>query len=904
MWKFFRSPMVVAVLLGACVSLGVLAARGIGILEFLELAAYDWGLRLRTEATGSDSRIVFVGVTEEDIRNQGRWPLTDATLARALKVLTEARPRAIGLDIYRDIEVPPGRDDLNAILSGNSHIIAVTKFGDRGVPGIPPPPILRKTDQVGVNDLLIDPDGIIRRGLLFLDDEEGVAPSFALRLALLYLKEEGITPQPDHANPQHLRLGPTTLRPLEANDGAYAGADARGYQILLDFRGARSPFSFISLTSLLSGQVDPGTFRDKIVLVGVMAESVHDFFHTPTGSGLQLERATFGTVVHAHIVSQLLRAGLEGHRPMATPTDKQEAAWILLWAMLGAALGLWVRSPWNFALLATCGLVVLALTVYAAFLSGWWITLAPPALAWLISAALVTAYMSNQEKHQRAVLMQLFSRHVSPEVADIIWQQRDQFLDGGRLRSQKLTATVLFVDLKGFTSVAEKMDPQALMDWLNTCIDTMAQQVIAHGGVIDDYAGDSIKVNFGVPLARKTEAEIQRDAISAVNCALAMEEALTRLNARLEEQNLPHIGMRIGIYTGPVVAGSLGSAQRLKFTTVGDTVNTASRLESLDKDVGDPGYSSDPCRILIGESTWRCLDRQFHTQLVSQISLKGKDEKITVYRVLGRKEPVAHDGIQGEKTMKNVKKAAVVTLVGLLLGALASGDAPADQQGKPTQPTVEAPNKKPPPTASMLVYNPPKRGAPGGRVGGGTRGTDQSFTLSVLAPSHTGLTVNDQPILHWFLSKAITSPVELTLIDERGVKPILETRLTPPFPPGVHRVKLADHNVRLSQGKYQWFVALVVDPERRSRDILAGGSIELVDPSQGISAKLSQIGMANAPQIYAEAGLWYDAVTAISDQIEAAPSDINLRKQRASLLQQAGLTDVAEYDLSAGTAGR
>lgn len=166
------------------------------------------------------------------------------------------------------------------------------------------------------------------------------------------------------------------------------------------------------------------------------------------------------------------------------------------------------------------------------------------------------------------------------------------------------------------------------------------------------------------------------------------------------------------------------------------------------------------------------------------------------------------------------------------------------------------------------------------------------------------MTVHDQPVLYWFLSKAITSPVELTVVDERGVKPILETRLAPPFSPGVQRVRLADHGIRLSQGKYQWFVALVVDPDRRSRDVLAGGSIELVEPSQGFSVKLSQTGMANAPLIYAEAGLWYDAVTAISDLIEAAPSDINLRKQRASLLRQAGLTDVAEYDLSAGTGGR
>ena len=147
---------------------------------------------------------------------------------------------------------------------------------------------------------------------------------------------------------------------------------------------------------------------------------------------------------------------------MATVSDGLEAAWILLWSVLGGALGLRVRSPWRFSLSAASGLLLLGLADYLAFVKGWWIPLVPPAMAWLGSAAVVTAYMSNQEKQQRALLMQLFSKYVpNEEVAEIIWQQRDQLLDGGRLRSQSLTATVLFTDLMGFTSVAEKRDPQA-----------------------------------------------------------------------------------------------------------------------------------------------------------------------------------------------------------------------------------------------------------------------------------------------------------------------------------------------------------------------------------------------------------------------------------------------------------
>jgi len=122
------------------------------------------------------------------------------------------------------------------------------------------------------------------------------------------------------------------------------------------------------------------------------------------------------------------------------------------------------------------------------------------------------------------------------------------------------------------------MDPQALIDWLNTYHEAMAQLVMKHGGIVDEYSGDGLKADFGVPVPRTTEAEISQDAVNAVNCALAMKREIKRLNASWQERNLPTVNMRVGIFTGPVVAGSLGSTQRLKYTTIGNTVNIASRL--------------------------------------------------------------------------------------------------------------------------------------------------------------------------------------------------------------------------------------------------------------------------------------------------------------------------------------
>ncbi|MBI3796169.1 MAG: adenylate/guanylate cyclase domain-containing protein [Deltaproteobacteria bacterium] len=634
----FRSPLVASLLVSVLVFLGVFTLRSLGSLEAVELAAYDWYLRLRPDPSLPDSRIVLITITETDIRNQGRWPLTDATLARALEILSQYQPRAIGLDLHRDVPVPPGREALEAILTSTPNIIVAEKFGHGTELGIPPPSVLENTDQVGFNDIVVDPGGIVRRGLLFLDDGVNVSYAFALRLALLYLQVEGITPQPDVSNPQYIRLGHMTIRPLAANDGGYVGADTRGYQFLLDFREIRGSFPSFSLTALLSGEIAPEVIKDKIVLVGVAAESVKDFFYTPYSRGLYVKQQIPGIALHAQIVSQLLRSGLEGSAPVATLSEWYEGGWVLLWSMLGGISGLWVRSPWRFLLLAASGLLILSLVVYWAFLHGWWIPLVPPAIAWLLSATILTAYMSNQEKGQRALLMQLFAKHVSPEIAEAVWQQREQFLRGGRPRSQELMVTVLFSDLKGFTSVSEKMTPQALMDWLNIYAEAMAQLVIEHGGVIDDYAGDGLMANFGVPLARTTEAEIGQDAKNAVNCALAMERELNRLNILWQEQNLPTMAMRVGIFTGPAVAGSLGSAQRLKYTIVGDTVNIASRLESFDKDLVEQNLTQNPCRILIGEATLQYLDEQFKTQRIGEVSLKGKEQKITVYRVVGRED--------------------------------------------------------------------------------------------------------------------------------------------------------------------------------------------------------------------------------------------------------------------------
>jgi len=199
-----------------------------------------------------------------------------------------------------------------------------------------------------------------------------------------------------------------------------------------------------------------------------------------------------------------------------------------------------------------------------------------------------------------------------------------------------------------------------------------------------------------------------------------------------------------------------------------------------------------------------------------------------------------------------------------------------------------------------LLYHPPRGlGAPsaGRRVGGGTRGTNKSIPiLSVLAPDHTGLTVREQPDLYWFASDVVTTPVELTLTLEKGDTPLLEKRLPVPTKAGIQRVRLSDYGVKLIPGeRYNWSIALVLDPKRRSKDIIAMGAIERVDRAD---INLVAAPTTDAFYRFAADGLWYDAVMVISELIETTPADMTLRKHRAELLDQVDLPEIGNFDLT------
>lgn len=620
------NPALASVFIGLIVSAAVIVLVKTQVMVSMELFAYDYFVRMERSGQPED-RVVLIGVTEDDIQRQGRWPLSDGTIADLFDRLEKAGARVIGIDIYRDLAVPPGHDRLQDAFGKYGNIIAVHKFGGDGARGVGPPPALEGTERVGFNDVIIDRDGTVRRSLLFLDDGQSVYFSFPLRLALAYLAEDGVYPRPDETRPEWLKLGGVTIKPLEGSAGGYVGADTRGYQTLLDFDSG--DFSRYTLTEALEGAIPPGKLKNKIVIIGVTAESVNDFFHAPYEKGGGAGGAVFGVELHAHAVSQFLRAALEGEELTSSLRDEIELGLIILCGLAGGLLGRFARSPWRFAMFLAAGVALLFLAGLAAFFNGVWTPMVAPATSWPASAAIVTAYVSSREKSQRALLMRLFSSFVSKDVAEDLWRHREHFLDSGRPKPQRLTATALFTDLKGFTTVSEKSEPKELMDWLNEYMEAMAALVADNGGIVNKYIGDAIMAVFGVPIPRESQAQMERDAVNAVKCAVAMRRELERLNKRWRAQGRPVAKMRVGIYTGPLVAGSVGGAERLEYTVIGDTVNTASRLESFDKDLA----ADSDCRILIGEATRNLIGNMFKVEKVGEVSLKGKKEKVTVYLV-------------------------------------------------------------------------------------------------------------------------------------------------------------------------------------------------------------------------------------------------------------------------------
>jgi adenylate cyclase len=632
---------------------GGYGASPYGLVTPLENRAPDLLFQLR-DARRRDSRgrglaepITIVEIDEQSIRASNvrlqKWPRD--WYARLVDRVRAGGAKVVGLDLYlsekggdytEEVKVGAtiGKEfaadlELADSIYNTENVVLVRKLEAGGTPAIEPlPRFAEGATAIGFADLPHDSDNAIRSAMLVRGasgEGEEAQFSFAAAVAQLYAGQEL---KPDGAN--SFRLG-TRVLPLR-ND----------LNMQLDFRGRTPGFRRVPAGRILFPQFMPGyggpeaevpdeLFRDRIVLIGATNNDAPDLFYTPFYEPLAAARLFDrglpdtparmpGVELHATAAATMLFGA-----SLTRPSYWRQAALVLLVLLLAAVPVLFMRALYGFAGVAALALALLAVSAWAFDTRG---LILPLASSWLGLALFAPTGFAlrygreravrEEKEAERAQIMDIFSRCVSQEVADELWQRRDRVELGGESR----VVTVVFTDIRGFTTLTESArSSREVVAWLNDYFSRMHRIISFYGGHINKYLGDGLMIVFGAPVDRGTKLE----ARAAVLCGLKMLEEVEHLNEEWAGTGRPHLAIGVGIHTGEAVCGVVGAPGRLEYTIIGDTVNLAARLESTTKEAGAP--------ICISSATAELLGQDYETQPLGNVRVKGKTESTSVFTV-------------------------------------------------------------------------------------------------------------------------------------------------------------------------------------------------------------------------------------------------------------------------------
>jgi adenylate cyclase len=450
-----------------------------------------------------------------------------------------------------------------------------------------------------------DADGVIRRATMILPygrsqnlDEWDLYASLDVMTTRAFLgikSEQSI-----------LTYGPVGIAQIQLGPDIRIHPDGRG-QIMINYQGPTGTFAHYSMADVVAGNFPPGTFRDKMVLVGATATGIGDLRATPYG-GTDYP----GVEIHANVIDNIL------NDRFLKRGAKQALCDVVLILLFGIPLGTWMAlvSPrWMWF-----GLGLLAPLVavdYATFLHGWWLNFSVPALTLTSNVLLVSLYRSLFEEKEKRRVRSAFGQYLSPEVI------RRLLVNPRLVEPKKTDITVMFSDIRGFTTISEKLDAQELALFLNQYLSDMTGLVFEHHGTLDKYIGDAVMAFWGAPF------EEPGHAVRGCNTALKMMGRVREMQKKWEAEGKPHLDIGIGLNTGVASVGNMGSALRYGYTALGDTVNLSSRLEGLNKDYGT--------HILVNETTYKAAEEGgFVFREVDLIRVKGKLQPVTIYELIGR----------------------------------------------------------------------------------------------------------------------------------------------------------------------------------------------------------------------------------------------------------------------------
>lgn len=635
--------------------------RGLNPLATIELKTYDWRLRRTARPETARQDIVLVEIDESSLRNLepnvGRWPWPRVVHSLLIDYLERGHPRAIAYDLnfagpdtkrfeFGGEQWTGERSDRalsdSVRAAGNVILLADATF-EGSIGTAPPPPdagyrfgpgmderavvflpydeLARAGVSFGHNLFVLDADGPLRHGVPFVQSGGRLLPSLGVAAAL---RAEGIQPNEVRLDGDILRLRDRAI-PL-AHRRVKTSKGARDYLWgLINFRGqwledlktrpykTHSFFDLIySNEQLLAGQkpdIDPSLFHDKIVFVGVNAVSLFDAFETPFSRGRMP-----GIQIHAAVADDIL-----SNRFMRPESNLSRILLVILCAIAvgvtATMLPAWYATGATVALGATLGWVSTAL-----FASGLWINLTLPVVAAAVALFGGVSYQYFVEGREKRQVKRLFGRYVSRDIYDQLVANPSLAQLGGQRREM----TVLFSDIRGFTTVSESGEPEQIVSLLNVYFTRMVDIVFRHGGTVDKFVGDMVMALFGAPLDDPDHAD------HAVQAAMEMIEELAKLNNEWEPQGRPALDIGIGINTGPMIAGNIGSEAIMSYTVIGDAVNLGSRLESLNKQYGT--------RIIISEATRASLKQEYPLRSLGEVVVKGKTQAVPIFEVVARSE--------------------------------------------------------------------------------------------------------------------------------------------------------------------------------------------------------------------------------------------------------------------------
>jgi adenylate cyclase len=597
-----------------------------------EELATDLMMRVRGKQR-PDPRIVVCAVDGESVHQLGRWPWRRKRVAALIDRLKADGAKVIAMDVVfsdpspRDADYDLSADDpvLAAAIEKANNVVLGYYFRreriDRNaetlerevyneVEGESPPvpsrpgveanlPLFAKA---AINQGFFSYEresGVLRHYALAIRYGKGYYPPLALRATELFLGGQGLA--------LASRSGVVEVKLADRR----VLADEQG-RLWVSYRGPAKTFPTIPAWKVLAGKAAPGTFRDKLVFIGVTETGAGDVQSTPFGSEIP------GVEVHANVADNLLTGRY------IRDTGLLVGISLLAMALLALAVALFVlRTARHRVGAAAAALLVLGwpLLSYAAFLTrGWHLQVVAPVLAGVLALVLSLRVRVAAEEERAQRIRQTFEHYVSGPVVEEMIRHPERVKLGGERREM----TVLFSDIRGFTSISETLDPEALVRLLNEFFTPMTRLVLENGGTLDKYMGDALMAFFGAPLAQPDHAA------RACRAALAMRDELVRLNEGWHRDGKlpPHLtlGIGIGLNSGEMSVGNVGSEVVFGYTVIGDNVNLGSRIEGLNKDYGT--------QILVSEFTARAAGKDFLFCELDSVRVKGKQKPVGIHELL------------------------------------------------------------------------------------------------------------------------------------------------------------------------------------------------------------------------------------------------------------------------------